>query len=57
MKQAKTVSVETGEDRVKIYSCKNRGGMEVERLRKRLIKELRDGGSQEGKRQKNKWRA
>lgn len=40
---------------MKIYSGKNRGGMEVERLRKRLIKELRERGSQEGKRQKNKW--
>lgn len=37
---------------MKVYSGKNRGGMEVERLRERLIRELREGGSQEGKRQK-----
>lgn len=30
--------------------------MEVERLRERLIRELREGGSQEGKRQKNNGR-
>lgn len=28
----------TGQDRVKVYSGKNRGGMEVERLRERLIR-------------------
>lgn len=38
------VSVRTGEGRVKVYSGKNRGRMEVERLRARLIRELREGG-------------
>lgn len=42
----------TGEDRVKIYSGKNRGRMEVERLRERLIREPGKGGLKEGKRQK-----
>lgn len=46
----------TVEDRVKVYSGKNRDRMEVERLRERLIRELREGGSQEGKRQKKKGR-
>lgn len=41
---------------MKVYSGKNRGRMEVVRLRKRLIRELRDGGSQEGKRQKKNGR-
>ncbi len=42
MSKAKT------EDRMKVHG----GKMEVERLRERLIRELREGGSQEGKRQK-----
>ena len=41
---------------MKVYSGKNRGGMEVERFRERLIRELREGGSQEGKRQKKSGR-
>ena len=36
-------------DRVKVNSGKNRGRMVVERLRERLIRELREGGSQERK--------
>lgn len=46
MSPAKT---ETGEDRVKVYCGKNRGRMEVERLRKRLIRELREGEVRKGK--------
>lgn len=49
----------TGEDMrgcSEVYSGKNRGGWEVERLRGRLIRELREGGSQEGKRQKKNGR-
>lgn len=34
---------------MKVHSGRNRGGMEVERLRERLIRKLREGGSQEGK--------
>lgn len=44
------------EKTAKVYSGKNRGRMEVERLRERLIRELREGGSQEGKRQKKNGR-
>lgn len=41
---------------MKVYSGKNRSRMEVERLKERLIRELREGGSQEGKRQKKNGR-
>lgn len=38
----------TGVDRVTVYSGKNRGGMDVERLRERLIKELTESGKTGG---------
>lgn len=45
----------TGEDRVKVYSGKNRGRMEVERLRERLIRELREGGKSGREKAEKEW--
>lgn len=58
MSKAKTVFFLSRKERTerRFAVVKNTGGIEVERLRGRLIRELRERGSQEGKRQKKNGR-